>query len=215
MESRRSPRKNNYTNKSVYADRPKFNYDQSEKDFKDLSSGEDIAKKYRKKGKIVEDKKEINLSTDLSEALANVSDFDINNFDTNLDLLKALRLALAEAFKISQGSLRSKPSSSNAYALASLSRDLQMITKEIEESINYKDLADNIVEKVIEPHVNKQLLELGSMIHSVASEFDSVPGKKKVIYNALIKVYRQYAAHVESNAGSLKDKIVNEIVSNL
>lgn len=162
-------------------------------------------------GKILEVKHKI--SSDASRELQGVSEFN-PNFESNLELMRNLRTLLVQCLQICEGAYRSKPTQGNSYALTNMVSMVREITDRLEESIDYDEIAAQVVEEVVQPFIEKLLLELGNLI---ANELDTcdLERKRKFLEKHVNSIYKKFGAKLETKLPPLHKKIVDNILKNV
>lgn len=150
------------------------------------------------------------VSDEFSKTLKSISGAD-TQFSSNIELLKKLRVTLLENLKVCDGAYKNKPTQGNIYALTNLVNQIQLITDRIEESIDYNEVVDKVINEVVNPFIEKIILALGNVI---STEMDKYP-KEKVAKKIINTVFKKYGAEVEKLLPELNEAMVKNIINQI
>lgn len=180
--------------------------------------GEVEEKKKRKaiksKKKEVDDYSKVN--TKYSEALDKFSDICLEDVQTNLDLLKALRKTLIATLGTARGAFKVKPSPSNVYALTRCISDIQNLTKAIEEALDFEELANLVFEEVMKPFLDRSLLDLGSHIKDALEKYAGDDEKRyKRLEKPMTEAYRNYGAALGNKVPGMQARLRKAILKHV
>lgn len=167
-----------------------------------MDDGDEIGNEIATKAKVV-------FSSDISKSLQEVSEFDVN-FTSNLELLKNLRRLLVQCLQICEGAYRAKPTQGNSYALTNMVAQIRDITDRLEESINYNDVANAVATEVVQPFIEKMILDLGSIIANEIDDYSK--SERKLINKAVNQIYRKFGAKIETKMQPLQKKVVEKML---
>lgn len=158
-------------------------------------------------------KKKPSVSTDYEEAFNKLSDMSLEGVETNLDLIKEMRKLLLHTLSTARGATRANPRPGNIYAMSRLSNDILMLTKAIEDSLDYNELADVIFNKVIKPFIDRSLLDLGSNIRdSLEKHAGDDERKFQILERIMTEAYRKYGASLEGKIPQMQTKLKKTIL---
>jgi Uncharacterized conserved protein len=147
------------------------------------------------------------ISAEFSESLSNVSEFD-TQFNSNLQLMKNLRVLLLECLKVCHGAYRAKPTQGNSYALTNMVSQIKDITDRLEEAVDYEEVVTQLFDEEMKPFIEKLILSLGTII---SNELDLQPNRK-LMKKAVNNIYRKFGNEIESKLPKLKDSVINNIL---
>jgi PHP family Zn ribbon phosphoesterase len=164
---------------------------------------DDVSSEVRKSKKKAGDK----ISAEFSESLSNVSEFD-TQFNSNLQLMKNLRVLLLECLKVCHGAYRAKPTQGNSYALTNMVSQIKDITDRLEEAVDYEEVVTQLFDEEMKPFIEKLILSLGTII---SNELDLQPNRK-LMKKAVNNIYRKFGNEIESKLPKLKDSVINNIL---
>lgn len=174
----------------------------------EVDDDEEYVPKKRKKSKP-------NITTEYAEALDEVSDVSLDNVETNLDLLKAMRQTLIATLQTARGAFKSDPSPKHVYALTKIVRDIQELTRAIEGAFDYDELTNIVFEQVIKPFLERSLLDLGSHIHdALEKNVGDDPKKYKKLEKIMTEAYRKYGASLENQIPVMRSNLRKTILQN-
>jgi len=167
------------------------------------------------KGKVREDddiKLPSKISDEYAKHLKDVSEFNAE-FESNLELLRKLRLLLLDNLKVCDGAYKAKPTQGNSYALTNMVSQIKDITDRLEEAIDYEEVTNTVINDVVKPFIEKMILDLGSII---SNEIDILPkSDRKVASNTINKIYKKYGAKIETKLPELSEKILKSVLTSV
>lgn len=158
--------------------------------------------------KKAERKKKPKINTEYSEALDKVSDISLDGVQTNLDLLKTMRKALISTLHTARGAFKAHPSPSNVYALTRVVKDIQELTRAIETAFDYEEFTNILFDQVIQPFLERSLLDLGSQIKDTLEKYaGDDPKKYKRLERIMTEAYRKYGSSLENQMPGMRTRL--------
>lgn len=160
-------------------------------------------------------KKKLKINTEYSDALEKASDVSMDDVQTNLDLLKSMRRALIKTMHTARSAFRENPTPSNVYALTRVVKDIQELTRAIENAFDYEEFTNIIFEEVIKPFLDRSLLDLGSQIKDTLEKYaGDDPKRYKRMEKVMTETYRKYGASLENQIPGMKTRLRKTVLKN-
>lgn len=153
--------------------------------------------------------KDVNSAKFDAEELLKKSKTDFSKAKTNKERLELMLQVLLESIPVAEGLFRTKPSRSAGLLVTNLIGQTQAIMEQLEDKVDYKELAENCFNEVIKPKLEKVVLSLGQVIKKeripLQNEFPKKAGNR--VKTAFDSVYVQYGQYTEEMLRELKDDL--------
>jgi hypothetical protein len=155
-------------------------------------------------------------STYLStEELIENSTVDFSKATTQKGRIELMQQVVVNSIPIAEGLYRSRPSQSNAYALSNLITQVKDLDEALMDMVDYEKIADAVQNDVINPFMEKLILELG---RSIRVELSSLKGTLKQKDRAEVKaslstIYRFFGDYIQKHSVNLEKKVLEVMTS--
>lgn len=152
------------------------------------------------------------LSTD--ELIGN-STVDFSQAITQRDRIELMQQVVINSIPIAEGLYRSRPSQSNAYALSNLITQVKDLDESLMDMVDYEKLASNVYCDVVNPFMEKLVLELGRLIKSELSSLKGTLKQKErnEVKSAISTIYRFFGEYIGKHSPNLEKKILESLTS--
>lgn len=152
-----------------------------------------------------------------SEELIKQSTVNFHGAITNKNKLEVTLNMLMNLMPIAEGLYRVKPSQGNSYALSNLVSQMKDIMQQLDNTVDFEELAESIYEVVFVPIIEEIIKALGKTLKDFQSEMDSElkVKERKVLDKEVKNMYRKFAHEMETKSKETKDKLLTSILANV
>lgn len=150
-----------------------------------------------------------------TEELISNSTVDFSKATNQRGRIELMQQVVINSIPIAEGLYRSRPSQSNAYALSNLITQVKDLDESLMDMVDYEKIADSVQSDVINPFMEKLILELG---RSIRVELSSLKGTLKQKDRAEVKtclstIYRFFGDYIQKHSVILEKKILEVMTS--
>ena len=148
--------------------------------------------------------------------LLKYSDVELSSDMDSAEQLEALQKMMIEMVPIAHGLFMKNPRSTNAYAFSALVEKYQSIIDQRESSVDYEVLSEEIVRTVIEPILEKLVLDLGMIIKTELRDLHSrqkSPKARKKSKAVFDSVFIEFGKTVKLSVKEAENKVQTMLVT--